>query len=97
MVRVAEDRTQALLRVENEARERLEKLAAKHLPRVEYDIHVVAANDATGAILREAQDLAADVIAIGAEGRRLLRSGSLGSVAEAVLERSPVPVFLVRH
>src|SRR5205823_3325326 len=52
--RVAEDRTQALARVEGDARLRLEKLAEKHLPRVEYAVHVIAADDAAEAILSKA-------------------------------------------
>jgi nucleotide-binding universal stress UspA family protein len=95
--RVAETRSQAFERAENEARDRLQGLAAKHLPRVEYDIHVVAADDTADAILEQSRELAADVIALGAEGRRLWRSGGLGTVAKTVLERASVPVFLVRE
>jgi nucleotide-binding universal stress UspA family protein len=95
--RVAENRSQAFERAEAEAKDRLQALAAKHLPRVEYDIHVVAGDNAAEAILEQADELAVDVIAVGAEGRRLWRSGDLGTVAKTVLERAAVPVFVVRE
>jgi nucleotide-binding universal stress UspA family protein len=95
--RVVEDRSQAIERVEVEARERLLRLAATHLPHVEYELHIVAADDAADAIIRKARELAVDAIAIGAVGRGIGQSGPVGGVARRVLEHSTVPVFVVRE
>jgi nucleotide-binding universal stress UspA family protein len=48
------------------------------------------------AILRAATTRHADVIVIGSHGRRGLDRLFLGSVAESVVRRSPVPVLVVR-
>lgn len=47
-------------------------------------------------IVREARRQRADVIVLGTHGRRGLRRAVLGSDAEQVVRRSPVPVLLVR-
>jgi nucleotide-binding universal stress UspA family protein len=94
--RIVEDRTQAIARVEAETHDRLRALAAKYLGGVEYDVHVVAAHPAADAILAQAQELHADTIAMGTHGRGGLMRAVLGSVAQEVLLRSPIPVFVVR-
>ena len=48
------------------------------------------------ALLREAKRRKADVIVLGTHGRRGLRRLLLGSDAEMVLRRAPVPVLVVR-
>jgi nucleotide-binding universal stress UspA family protein len=55
-----------------------------------------AGGPAADAILREARKWGADVIVMGTHGRRGLRHVVLGSEAERVVRRSPVPVLLVR-
>ena len=50
----------------------------------------------TGAVLAEAQSFNADLIVMGTHGRRGLSQLILGSDAEVVVRRSPVPVLLVR-
>ena len=90
-----EDRTQAIDRVEAAAREQLNRLAATSLSGVAHEIHLALASDAAGAILKQAEELRADAIALGTHGRGGLRPSLLGSVAEAVVRASPVPVFLV--
>ena len=47
-------------------------------------------------IVREARRQRADLIVLGTHGRRGLRRAVLGSDAEQVVRRSPVPVLLVR-
>lgn len=49
------------------------------------------------AIAEEARDAGCDLIVIGTHGRRGMRRALLGSDAEGVLRRSPVPVLLVRQ
>jgi nucleotide-binding universal stress UspA family protein len=50
---------------------------------------------AADAILAEARHLRARAIIVGSHGRGDLGKAVLGSVAEAVLQRSPVPVLVV--
>jgi nucleotide-binding universal stress UspA family protein len=90
-----EDRTQAIDRVESVAREQLARLAAKSLPGIAHEVHVALGSDAADTIVKEARALHADAIAIGTHGRSGLRHNVLGSVAEAVVRASPVPLFLV--
>ncbi len=47
-------------------------------------------------ILKAAQDWAADIIVCGTHGRRGLRRIVLGSDAEYLVRRSPVPILLIR-
>jgi nucleotide-binding universal stress UspA family protein len=90
-----EDRTQALTRVEGDARDRLDGLAARHLVGINGVVHVVDGHHAADTIIAQAQALGADAIAMGTHGRTGLARVVLGSVAQEVLRRSPVPVFLV--
>ena len=46
------------------------------------------------AILADAEEFGADLIVLGTHGRRGLRRAILGSVAEAVIRDSPIPVLL---
>lgn len=46
------------------------------------------------AILADAEDFAADLIVLGTHGRKGLRRAILGSVAEAVIRDSAIPVLL---
>jgi nucleotide-binding universal stress UspA family protein len=48
-------------------------------------------------IVKEATEWPADLIVLGTHGRRGLKRLALGSDAELVLRRSPVPVLLVRE
>lgn len=58
-------------------------------------VAVVEADSADG-IITETVKSGADAIVMGSHGRRGLQSLFLGSVAEEVIRRSPVPVFMVR-
>ena len=92
----AEDRAQALARVHGDLLVRLEQLAKEHLAGIDYAVHVESSSDTAGAIVEQARALNADAIAMGTHGRSGLAKALMGSVAEAVLLASPVPVFLVR-
>ena len=48
-------------------------------------------------VVNEALAWHADLIVIGTHGRRGMSRALLGSGAEQILRRSPVPVLLVRH
>jgi len=47
-------------------------------------------------IVREAKQWSADLIVMGTHGRRGLKRLAMGSDAEMVLRRAPVPVLVVR-
>jgi nucleotide-binding universal stress UspA family protein len=48
-------------------------------------------------ILDKAKEVEADLIVCGTHGRRGIRRMSMGSDAEYIVRRAPVPVLLVRH
>lgn len=48
-------------------------------------------------IVKEAEDTKADLIVCGTHGRRGIRRLLMGSDAEYIVRRAPVPVLLVRH
>jgi nucleotide-binding universal stress UspA family protein len=56
----------------------------------------VVEGEPVAALVAEAERLAARLIVIGSHGRRGLQRLMLGSVAEHVVRRSPVPVLVVR-
>jgi nucleotide-binding universal stress UspA family protein len=62
---------------------------------VELKAHLRQA-DPRDAIVAAAKDLHADLVVMGTHGRRGIARALLGSVAEAVLRVSPVPVLSVR-
>ena len=93
----AEDRTQALERARAEAEAGLHESALALLPRVRTDIRVDWAEDVPQAIARAAEEAGADFFAMGTHGRKGIAHALLGSVAEAVLRASSVPVLLVRE
>jgi nucleotide-binding universal stress UspA family protein len=64
--------------------------------RVEVAMYESLAGPAADAILREARKWRADLIVMGTHGRRGIRRLVLGSDAEQVMRRTPVPVLLVR-
>ena len=51
--------------------------------------------DAREAILEAAQEVSADLVIMGTHGRRGIARVLIGSVAEAVVRASPVPVLTV--
>ncbi|MBU1208137.1 MAG: universal stress protein [Proteobacteria bacterium] len=55
----------------------------------------VVEGDPAEEILRKADDLKADVVIMGTHGKGLLAHTFLGSVAEKVLHRIKIPVFII--
>jgi nucleotide-binding universal stress UspA family protein len=91
-----EDRTQALERDRVEAEEYLLGVAARDLKGIACEVHVEWSEQTAAAIVRCAEEKKADLIAIGTHGRSGMTLALLGSVADAVVRGSPVPVVLVR-
>jgi nucleotide-binding universal stress UspA family protein len=87
-------------------RRRVEDRVRRHLrglvPRggrargVRTEILVLHEAGPAGVILREARRLRADAVVLGTRGRRALAKALLGSVADAVARRAPIPVLLLR-
>jgi nucleotide-binding universal stress UspA family protein len=94
---LAEDRGQALAGLEDDRRQGLQQLAADHLSGVAHEVHIEAADDVAKTICEFAEEHSADMIAIGTHGRTGLRRALMGSVAEAVIRCSNVPVLVVRE
>lgn len=70
--------------------------AARHLDGLPLE-YAVRFGEPAEEILEEARESGADLIAMATHGRSGVARLMLGSVAEAVLRRSEVPVVLVRH
>jgi len=77
-----------------EAEARLQELAAKHFPGVTSEARAVVAAGAADAIADYAKEHGFDLIAMSTHGRSGFRRLVLGSVAEAVIRHSEVPVLL---
>jgi nucleotide-binding universal stress UspA family protein len=93
----AEDRGQALERARVDLEAALRDEAARFLPGVRTEVHIAWSKDVPQAIADKATELHADFIAIGTHGRKGISHALLGSVAEAVLRASQVPVLFVRE
>ncbi|HUA95662.1 MAG TPA: universal stress protein [Acidimicrobiales bacterium] len=62
------------------------------------DVRLVPDDEATGAaVVRVAQELAADVLVIGSSGKNWLSRLIGGSVSDYVAHHAPCPVMLIRH
>lgn len=94
---VVEDRSQAIARVEAEMLDGLSELAARHLAGIPYEILVASAAHAADGIIDAAWGWGADIIVLGTHARTGLQRLLLGSVAEAVVRRSPISVLLIRE
>ena len=92
----SEDRSQMIERVRNERATSLRELGERHLDGG-FEVEVDGAEDVPEAILHAASEYGADLIAIGTHGRRGLRRVLGGSVAEEVIRRARIPVFVVHQ
>ena len=63
---------------------------------IDHEREIGAGEDVAPALLEIAQRLGCDAIVMGARGRGAMRSALLGSVSQAVLQTSPLPVTIVR-
>lgn len=75
-----------------EARAELSRIAAD-LAGVEVEVAVLAAPDVAQAVVDEAVGRSADLVALSTHGHTGWRRWALGSVAEQVVRRCPVPVL----
>jgi nucleotide-binding universal stress UspA family protein len=78
------------------ARRKLDQFLAAQLPEVQNANVVVAAGSVAPRILASAKTLDADLIVLATRGRDLMRRAFLGSVAEAVIRDSEIPVMSIR-
>jgi nucleotide-binding universal stress UspA family protein len=81
------------------AEQRLDEIAAE-LRAAHRDLlveTVVLSGSPVEALVSELQRRDVDALAVGTHGRRGLSHAFLGSVAERLVQRSPVPVFVVKE
>lgn len=74
-----------------------EKKVAKAGVEVEQALIEAIGRTAGECVVKEAQESKADLIVCGTHGRRGVRRLLMGSDAEYIVRRAPVPVLLVRH
>ncbi len=92
---LAEDRSQAFVAARGVAQEQLHEVGKRVFGIPDIAVHVEVAEDVADAIVAAALKVGAAVIAVGTHGRTGLQHALLGSVAEAVVRRSTVPVLVV--
>jgi len=78
-----------------EALARLEERRGAYGDGVEMKVEVVSGSDVAAAITEYAEKHAVDLVAVATHGRTGFRHLVLGSVAEAVVRRSSVPVLVL--
>lgn len=93
-----ESTTQASERLHAKHVEDLTNLVRRCFPaHLSWQPHVVMHHDAAEGILALAKELEVHGIAMGTRGRGGVASALLGSVAEHIVQHSPVPVLIVRR
>lgn len=89
-------RRERLADVHGKARDDAQAFAKEHLAKVaRVQVHVRDGNTFLE-ILEAARELGSDVIVLGTHGRTGLAHLLIGSVAEKVVRKSPIPVLTVR-
>ena len=86
--------------VREEIRKRLEDFCKRELKNKPASLKTVSSiqvveGDPAGEILEKADQLKADMVIMGSHGKGLLAHAFLGSVAEKVLNRIKIPVFII--
>jgi len=94
--RAAEDRGQAIERVNAQAAEYLTTTARSVLEGIPVRVAVEWSDKEADGIAQAAAREQADLIAIGTHGRSGILRSALGSVADGVVRQSKVPVIVVR-
>lgn len=74
-----------------------EKKVAKAGVEVDQTLIEALGRSAGECVVKEAEETKADLIVCGTHGRRGVRRLLMGSDAEYIVRRTPVPVLLVRH
>jgi nucleotide-binding universal stress UspA family protein len=81
---------------EKSANQRLDELAARHLPDLRYQI-LITTGDIAERVTNFQSVLGIDLIVIGTHGRRSVPRFFLGSVAERVVREAECPVLTIRQ
>jgi nucleotide-binding universal stress UspA family protein len=89
-------RNERIAYIRGKAREQLDAFARKHFAGLERVRQDVRDGNTFLEILQAARDTGCDLIVLGTHGRTGLAHLLLGSVAEKVVRKSPVPVLTVR-
>jgi nucleotide-binding universal stress UspA family protein len=92
---VAEDRGQAIERARSEHFDYLRAVASCYFPGHEVEVDIAFSDEPAQAIADYADEIGADVIAVGSHGRSGLSRVIMGSVAGKLVERANVPVLVV--
>ena len=93
--RLAEDRSQALQRAIAESEDFLANIAQRFFPDVAASAHVEASEDTAATVIREAERLEVDFVAMSARARSTLGQKLFGSIHEEVVRKCSVPVLVV--
>jgi nucleotide-binding universal stress UspA family protein len=93
--RFAEDRSQAIARARSEREDYLRGVGARLLQGANFSVTVGSSADTADEIVRLADELGADLIAMGTHGRSGVSRLVLGSVAERTVRSAHVPVLVV--
>jgi len=86
--------------VREDIRKRLEDFCKRELKNKPASLKIVSSiqvveGDPAGEILEKADQLKADMVIMGTHGKGLLTHAFLGSVAEKVINRIKIPVFII--
>lgn len=81
----------------NEHRQRLEEIAEQIRQKGLQATTLIRFGQAAQVIVQTAEEVDADLVALGAHGHTSFREKLLGSTTEQVLQTSPVPVLFVRE
>ena len=90
-----EDRGQALDRARAERHDLLKEAGSRWFPGAAVEVHIVEDKETANAILRVAQQVAADLIAMSAHHHSAAAQRLRQNLHEEVVQHSPVPVFVV--
>ena len=90
-----EDRSQAMDGVRTAAEEEMLAVARRHVGSYRISAHVVIDSEVADRVLALATEIDTDLIVVGSHGRKGISHMLLGSIAEAIVRRSPVPVLVV--
>jgi nucleotide-binding universal stress UspA family protein len=89
-------RNERIAYIRGQARQQLEAFTRKHFAGPERARQEVRDGNTFLEILRAAHDTGSDLIVLGTHGRTGLAHLLIGSIAEKVVRKSPVPVLTVR-
>lgn len=93
--RLAEDRSQALARATTESEDYLRDIGATYFPDMAVSTHVEPSEHTAEAIVRQAELIKADFVAMASRERSGLGQRIFGSIHEEVVRACSVPVLVV--